>query len=84
MLALLKEHIPVKQGLRRVEYPVYQFHLSHLKEHIPVKQGLRLVLFVYSIHLLYSQRAYSSKTRIKTEYIELFLNSLTLSKSIFQ
>ena len=42
---VLKEHIPVKQGLRRYKI----FHNSNilsLKEHIPVKQGLRLIKLI--------------------------------------
>ena len=37
----LKEHIPVKQGLRRSNGDL-SFSRRFLKEHIPVKQGLRL------------------------------------------
>ena len=37
-----------------------------LKEHIPVKQGLRLLTFSILPLTIMSQRAYSSKTRIKT------------------
>ena len=40
--------------------------LNNLKEHIPVKQGLRPSNFLIYHFWTYPQRAYSSKTRIKT------------------
>ena len=63
----LKEHIPVKQGLRPSLLTPLKIFVIMLKEHIPVKQGLRLVTFcLFRSVIAYSQRAYSSKTRIKT------------------
>ena len=41
-----------------------------LKEYIPVKQGLRLVTLHPVAHELFTQRVYSSKTRIKTNKFE--------------
>ena len=39
---LLREHIPLKQGLRHPLFLQYSYSTPRLREHIPLKQGLRL------------------------------------------
>ena len=72
---ILKEHIPVKQGLRPLCCD-FCYKQTAFKEHIPVKQGLRLLLLYCLPFYLLSQRAYSSKTRIKTIHRMLFHHEL--------
>ena len=38
---MLREHIPLEQGLRPCEWQNYPFPRLHLREHIPLEQGLR-------------------------------------------
>ena len=70
----LREHIPLKQGLRPPVNRSSACAFLRLREHIPLKQGLRPFSFQY-IQLVESQRAYSTKTRIKTHY-KYYIHSL--------
>ena len=38
---LLREHIPLQQGLRQVTLRLIKTHGGTLREHIPLQQGLR-------------------------------------------
>ena len=68
-LATLKEYIPIKQGLRHFHLVFQRLQLL-LKEYIPIKQGLRLYDTENFLHtLIFTQRVYSNKTRIKTRLI---------------
>ena len=76
----LREHIPLKQGLRH-SLTCHSMPLATLREHIPLKQGLRQEYEKHAYHQPQTQRAYSTKTRIKT--FLLLLHLLFLSESIF-
>ena len=65
-LPLIKEHIPLKQGLRRlIFFPAYEN--DSIKEHIPLKQGLRQTTLSSATPSWSDKRTYSTKTRIKTK-----------------
>ena len=66
LFSYVGEHIPVKQGLRRSLLLAFCFS-DCVGEHIPVKQGLRLFYEFLFENICFCRRAYSSKTRIKTE-----------------
>ena len=62
---LLRDHLPLKQGLRHCEAIVIHFFLN-LRDHLPLKQGLRLAVIVTDLNEVDSPRPSSIKTRIKT------------------
>ena len=64
--AIVREHIPLEQGLRRGRILVEDF-AKPVREHIPLEQGLRLRVREILEVSRSGQRAYSIRTRIKTE-----------------
>ena len=78
----VREHIPLEQGLRPDLRFTISFALS-VREHIPLEQGLRQKGEQYN-NKKNSQRAYSIRTRIKTQHILAErLATFNLSESIF-
>ena len=72
---LLRDHPPLKQGLRRGCYRKC-VAVSGLRDHPPLKQGLRQALFYRTDCIIWaSPRPSSTKTRIKTTQV-LPINSL--------
>ncbi len=65
-MIMLREHIPLQQGLRRLHSAPLLFNVIGLREHIPLQQGLRPLLGSLVSAFLMAQRAYSITTRIKT------------------
>ena len=61
----LREHGPIKQGLRLMFF-TFLVKFKLLREHGPIKQGLRPRQHSVYARTLASQRAWSNKTRIKT------------------
>ena len=80
----LKEYIPIKQGLRPKLTTNYMMEDTVLKEYIPIKQGLRPLRASIHQFTVFSQRVYSSKTRIKTCNPAPRCSRIVHSKSIFQ
>ena len=75
----LREHVPIKQGLR-LSFPCkFDYRAINLREHVPIKQGLRPLRLPRSYRGWHSQRACSNKTRIKTA-----VNTTTPGKDIPQ
>ena len=61
----IREHIPLEQGLRHYSSGNTEITES-IREHIPLEQGLRLIAPNAIVTILFNQRAYSIRTRIKT------------------
>ena len=67
LLDVVREHIPLEQGLRLQVVYLFGLDKSIVREHIPLEQGLRLSsTFMITFIIFPSQRAYSIRTRIKT------------------
>ncbi len=65
-LSVLREYIPLKQGLRLIKNHPSLFY-CRLREYIPLKQGLRhFDKWWDKDKFNWSSRVYSTKTRIKT------------------
>ena len=64
---IVREHIPLEQGLRLCFDVSSRGYLLSVREHIPLEQGLRhyILLLIFSF-FFFCQRAYSIRTRIKT------------------
>ena len=63
MVLAVRDHIPLKQGLRRANDDYQQ--KAEVRDHIPLKQGLRLHKAPRDYDG-FCPRPYSIKTRIKT------------------
>ncbi len=73
----LRDHLPLKQGLRRVNFDFCASCRRRLRDHLPLKQGLRLIINGETLYLLrYAPRPSSTKTRIKTSGIGLSVITL--------
>ena len=64
-LRLVREHIPLEQGLRLNSIKLLSF-IVFVREHIPLEQGLRHTLLIINPPFHIGKRAYSIRTRIKT------------------
>ena len=62
---IVRDHIPLEQGLRRDDTNLAIIHLS-VRDHIPLEQGLRRLQLLTAADADESQRPYSIRTRIKT------------------
>ena len=67
---LLREYVPLKQGLRLVLFDIMVM-TTVLREYVPLKQGLRRHYLVKFYASLKAPRVCSTKTRIKTAYLPL-------------
>ena len=63
---LVRDHIPLEQGLRRICLLSSGMPPCTVRDHIPLEQGLRLGSMNLVLASLISQRPYSIRTRIKT------------------
>ena len=63
---MVREHIPLEQGLRLFLCHIVVPCTEWVREHIPLEQGLRPCLIPIFTEKLRCQRAYSIRTRIKT------------------
>ena len=64
-ISILRNQLPVKQGLRHCIITPYLTHIQ-LRNQLPVKQGLRLIIIKRITQEGWTQKPTSSKTRIKT------------------
>ena len=65
-IIFVREHIPLEQGLR-LRLTLWIPYYSSVREHIPLEQGLRHFRVYLFVEGFLSQRAYSIRTRIKTD-----------------
>ena len=80
-LFCIREHIPLEQGLRQALNKI-KVIVVFIREHIPLEQGLRLSSVSFLTDDASYQRAYSIRTRIKTEYRTLLGPQATIREHI--
>ena len=82
MFLIVRDHIPLKEGLRHFTEENLLLNRAAVRDHIPLKEGLRRSLQSRIVFFL-GPRPYSIKRRIKTVQLYTLLELGKSSETIF-
>ena len=83
MFYIVRDHIPLEQGLRLLLSASILLRRLSVRDHIPLEQGLRRLGVFHLGFSKISQRPYSIRTRIKTDKAEAQNPFMEASETIF-